>query len=282
MNYRLINSLFILTLFFCLSSCTRDIQYQKTENGLEYAFLEQHPEGKKGELGDYYIFDLIVTRDNDSVVSNSYESGIPAKFLRRKSLYKGDIYEALAMCSEGDSLKIRLQADSFYLSHNFTVPDYLVPGEKLTFTMKIREVLKLGQFKMKMFEQELDEIDAFVSKKRWNVKTDTLTGIKYEITKPNPAGKSIETGDQVEFTYFYYYLNEKIIAKSKEGDPWIFEVGDPNHIHGLSAALCFGREGEKLRAIIPFSEAFGEEGRAAIPPYSTIVIELDILKVNKK
>ena len=282
MRIQILHSLLILVLISGLPACQNENQYQKTENGLEYVFHHQKPAGKKGELGDYYLFDLIVTRDNDSVISNSYQSGIPAKFLRRKSLYKGDINEALAMCAVGDSLSIRLLADSFYISHNFSVPEFLVAGEKLTFTMKIREILKLGQFKLKMFENELDEMDAFVQKKRWNVKTDTITGIKYEITKPNPAGKTIQTGDQVEFTYFYYYLNEKIIAKSKEGDPWIFDVGDPNHIRGLSTALCFGKEGEKLRAILPFSEAFGEEGRAAIPPYSTIVLELDILKVNKK
>lgn len=282
MSYRFIHLLIVAGLVLTIHSCRKDVQYQKTENGLEYVFHKQNPSGKKGEVGDYYLFDLIVTRDNDSIVSNSYETGIPAKFLRRKSLYKGDIYEALAMCGEGDSLSIRVQADSFYMSHNFSVPEFLVAGEKLTFTIKMREILKLGQFKLRMFENELDEIEAFVKKKRWNVTTDTLTGIKYEVTKPNPAGKAIATGDEVSFTYFYYYLNEKIIARSKEGDPWLFTVGDPNHIHGLSAVLTFAKEGEKIRAILPFSEAFGEEGRAAIPPYSTIVIELDILNVNKK
>ena len=84
--------------------------------------------GKTGAVGDYYFFDLIVKRSNDSIINNSYESAVPAKFLRRKSLYPGDIYEAFSMCAEGDSLTIVLLADSFYNSHNFPFPEYLIPG----------------------------------------------------------------------------------------------------------------------------------------------------------
>lgn len=274
-----------ITLFFALvvfNSCSKKESYEKTANGLEYIFHKKNNGGKTGAVGDYYFFDLIVKRSNDSIINNSYESAVPAKFLRRKSLYPGDIYEAFSMCAEGDSLTIVLLSDSFYNSHNFPFPEYLIPGEKLTFTMKIREILNVGEFKMKMFDSELTEIEKFISGKGWVVKTDSLSGIKYEIIKPNPSGKAINMGDGVKISYFYYYLNEKIIARSKPNDFWNFEVGDPEHIAGLSKALTFMHEGEKMRAILPFAEAFGEEGRAGIPPFSTIVIELEVHELIKK
>jgi hypothetical protein len=271
----------LLFAVIALSSCSKKETYEKTANGLEYVFHKKNNGGKTGAIGDYYFFDLIVKRSNDSIINNSYETGVPAKFLRRKSLYPGDIYEAFSMCAEGDSLSIVLLADSFYSSHSFPFPAYLVPGEKLTFTMKIKEILNVGEFKMKMFDSELTDIEDFLSKKGWAVKTDSTSGIKYEITKANPMGQPIVLGDSVKISYFYYYLNEKIIARSKQDDYWDFEVGNPDHMSGLSRALLFMREGEKMSTILPFSEAFGEEGRAGIPPFSTIVMELEVHKVKK-
>lgn len=276
------SAIVFITAVLFLSSCSKKETYEKTANGLEFIFHQKNNGAKTGAVGDYYFFDLIVKRSNDSIMSNSYETGVPAKFLRRKSLYPGDIYEAFSMCAEGDSLTIIVLADSFYNSHNFPFPEYLVPGEKLTFTMKIKEILNVGEFKMKMFDSELTEIEDFITRKGWMITTDSSSGIKYEITKKNPEGKSIQLGDSVKISYFYYYLNEKIIARSKPDDFWNFEVGDPEHISGLSKALTFMNEGEKMRAILPFAEAFGEEGRAAIPPFSTIVIELEAHQIIKK
>lgn len=270
--------LFILSISFLLAlgACQNQSEYKKTKNGLEYVFHQKEDTGNKGKLGDYYLFDLIVKTSKDSVISSSYESGSPSKFIRRKSLYPGDIYEALAMCAVGDSMSFKLRADSFYMSHQFGYPDFLPKGEILTFTVKMREILSPMGFKLKMFNEELDAMELFISKKGWKVQTDASSGIKYEILKKVDSGKKIENGDKVAISYFYYYLNDQIIARSKEGEPWAFTVGDPNHIEGLSQLLKLCKKGEKVRAVLPFSTAFGDAGRAAIPPYSTIVLELDI------
>lgn len=263
------------------AACKKKPEFQTSPNGLEYRIDYKNPTGKTGNIGDYYFFNLVVKRSNDSVIANTYKSGEPSKFLRRKSLYPGDIYEALAMAAVGDSITIRLVADSFYNSHGFPFPDNLVPGEKLTFVMKITDILNTGEFKMKMFSDELSEMEDFLKKKQWNVKTDTATGIKFELVQSNPQGVQIATGDSVDISYFYYYLNDQIIARSKVGEDWRFLVGDPAHIKGLSRILTFMKSGEKIRAIIPFNEAFGEDGMGGIPPFSTLVMEIETHSVKK-
>lgn len=270
-----------LVAFAALVSCNKKPGFQTTPSGLEYRIDFKNNAGKTGNVGDYYFFNLIVKRSNDSVIANTYQSGEQSKFLRRKSLYPGDIYEALAMAAVGDSITIRLVADSFYNSHGFPFPDNLVPGEKLTFVMKITDILNTGGFKMKMFSDELSEIEDFLRKKQWEVKTDTATGIKYQLVQNNPQGVQISAGDSVDISYFYYYLNDQIIARSKVGEDWRFLVGDPAHIKGLSRVLTFMKSGEKIRAIIPFNEAFGEDGMGGIPPFSTLVMEIETHLVKK-
>lgn len=267
---------FCISLILFFDACQNDTAFKKTKNGLEYIFHHKEDTGSKGKPGDYYLFDLIVRTSYDSVISNSYESGSPSKFIRRKSLYPGDIYEALSMCATGDSMSFKLRADSFYMSHQFGYPDFLPKGEILTFTIKMREILSPTGFKMKMFNEELDAMEKFTAKKGWKVQTDSSSGIKYEILRRSDKGNNLKDGDNVALSYFYYYLNDQIIARSKDGEPWNFTVGDPNHIEGLSQLLKLCKKGDKVRAILPFSTAFGDSGRAAIPPYSTIVLELDI------
>jgi FKBP-type peptidyl-prolyl cis-trans isomerase len=42
------------------------------------------------------------------------------------------------------------------------------------------------------------------------------------------------------------------------------------------------KEGEKVRAVIPYEQAFGENGNAGMPPFTTIVMEIEVHKVTKK
>lgn len=132
-----------------------------------------------------------------------------------------------------------------------------------------------------MLEKEQLEIDRFVARKGWNVITDTASGIRYEITTKNPEGQKIKFGDEVGITYFYYTLNEKPFAKIKDGDLMRVQVGDQSRIAGISKALSFTREGEFIRAILPYSQAFGEDGFGVhVPGYTTLVIELDVVTLE--
>jgi FKBP-type peptidyl-prolyl cis-trans isomerase FkpA len=280
MNRTLLLPLWLSLSFVLLAGCQKKIKYEKTESGLEYHFFTRNEKGIKGEVGDYYMLDLIVRRANDSVYKNSADLGGPSKFVRSKSLYPGDLYEALSMVAVGDSLIIKVIADSFFKSHGAAMPPDLEPGETLTFQLKVREILKEGPFKMKMFEEELDQMESFISRKKWNINTDT-TGIKYEVLNPQ-KGPNVSVGDTAEISYLYYFLSEKIIARSKPGDNWKMEVGNPNTINGLSRLLCLLRNKEKVRAVIPFEQAFGDEGTAGMPPYSTIVMEIEVHNVIKK
>jgi FKBP-type peptidyl-prolyl cis-trans isomerase len=276
-------SLIIIALAFLLTTsvgCKKRIKYEKTKTGLEYYFFERNEDKPKGEVGDYYILGLIVRMANDSVYKNSYETGTPTRFIRSVSMYPGDIYEALAMTSVGDSLIIKVSADSFFRVHGAAFPAEMKPGEILTFTIKVQEILKEGAFKMKMFQEELTEMEKFIARKHWNIVTDT-TGIKYEVTKPT-QGAQIQTGDSVEISYFYYFLNEQIIAKSKPNDYWKFEVGNPDIINGISRLMTLLKDGESVRAVLPFEQAFGDVGNAGMPPFATIVMEIEIHSVTKK
>ena len=50
-------------------------------------------------------------------------------------------------------------------------------------------------------------------------------------------------------------------------------------IPGFSEALCTFPEGTKCKIYVPWNLAYGAQGKSNIPPYSTIVFDLEIIKV---
>lgn len=60
------------------------------------------------------------------------------------------------------------------------------------------------------------------------------------------------------------------------------ELPVANLIPGFSEALCVLPEGTKCKLYIPWNLAYGAEGNAKIPPYSTLVFDLEIVKVIKQ
>lgn len=53
-------------------------------------------------------------------------------------------------------------------------------------------------------------------------------------------------------------------------------------IPGFAKALCMLPEGSKCKVYIPWNLAYGEKGSSRIPPYSTLVFDIEVTKVIKK
>lgn len=271
----------IVVSIMLLTTCKSEIKYEKSKSGLEYHFFENSDTGKTGEPGDYYLVEMIGKRQDDSVFINSYEMGNKIKLVRTKPPFHSQFNDALAMLSIGDSVIFRLCADSFFTPLGQSIPKYLKKGELITFTLKVKDIMGNQQHLLMMYETELLRMEEYLNLKKWNSQTDSATGIKYEIINPGSNIKA-KDGDEAEITYLLTYLNGKIINRTKPGDKLKFTVGSPDYISALTVLAKIGTEGTKLQAVIPFAEGFGESGTAYVDPYATLIIEMEILKINKK
>ncbi|MFT4521384.1 MAG: hypothetical protein ACI8ZN_000314 [Bacteroidia bacterium] len=268
----------LLLLVVFTFSCTPKIKYEIAPSGLEYAYIKEVRTGKTGNVRDVYDLNISAYSPNDTLIfSENF------KFARTKPIKEGDFHESMALMHVGDSLSIQIVGNDFFKNHGFPIPPIFADGkEKVTLFIGVSSIESKFEHFIRKCEEELVPINDFVARKGWNVLKDS-TGILYEITQPNPTGTSIAAGDHVRISYLYYTLKEEIIQKSKEGDTWRFLIGDPsNRVTGLSRVLTFCKEGEKVRAVLPFSEAFGEEGfMPMIEPYTTVVIEMQVHQVEK-
>ncbi|MCX2433003.1 MULTISPECIES: FKBP-type peptidyl-prolyl cis-trans isomerase [unclassified Pedobacter] len=118
------------------------------------------------------------------------------------------------------------------------------------------------------------------NKKRAGVQT-TASGLQYEVITAGTGVKPIAT-DSVLVHYKGTLLNGKQFDSSYDrGEPISFPLN--RVIPGWTEGVQLMPAGSKYKFFIPYQLAYGERGAGAdIPPYSALIFEVELLKVNGK
>ncbi|XP_053326876.1 peptidyl-prolyl cis-trans isomerase FKBP7 [Spea bombifrons] len=110
--------------------------------------------------------------------------------------------------------------------------------------------------------------------------------IKLEVIHtPSDCTQKSRRGDLVNAHYDGYLahdLSKFYCSRSdKDGHPKWFVLGVGQVIKGLDIALLDMCRGEKRKAVIPPSLAYGEKGYDKIPPNATLIFEIELLGISK-
>ena len=110
--------------------------------------------------------------------------------------------------------------------------------------------------------------------------TQTQSGLQYMVLKEGTGAKPGPT-DEVTVHYTGRLLDGTVFDSSVErGEPATFAVGQviPGWVEGLQLM----REGAAYRLFIPSNLAYGPHGTGPIQPNSTLIFDVQLLKVEKK
>ncbi len=106
----------------------------------------------------------------------------------------------------------------------------------------------------------------------------TSSGLQYEVLKEG-KGKKPTAENQVTVHYTGKLVDGTVFDTSEDGEPVTFGVTQV--IPGWTEALQLMKEGDKFMLYIPDHLAYGERGAGGqIPPYSILIFEVELLKVN--
>ena len=110
------------------------------------------------------------------------------------------------------------------------------------------------------------------------VKT-TSSGLQYKVLSQG-KGKTPTTADRVTVHYTGKLTDGTIFDSSvQRGQPATFGVNQV--ISGWTEALQMMKEGDKWILYIPYTSGYGERGSPPqIPPFSTLIFEVELMKVN--
>ena len=109
--------------------------------------------------------------------------------------------------------------------------------------------------------------------------TTTASGLQYKVLTKG-SGKTPGANDNVTVHYTGKLIDGTVFDSSVErGQPATFGVSGV--IRGWTEALQLMHEGDKWMLYIPQDLAYGERGAGAqIPPYATLLFEVELIKVN--
>lgn len=107
----------------------------------------------------------------------------------------------------------------------------------------------------------------------------TNSGLQYQvISEGKENGKSPTANDFVRCNYKGMFINGQIFDSTYlDGNPALFKLS--NVIKGWVEGLQYMKEGDRFRFVIPYDLGYGASGYATIPPYSTLIFDVELLEV---
>ncbi len=107
----------------------------------------------------------------------------------------------------------------------------------------------------------------------------TESGLQYEVISMGTGAKPAAT-DKVKVHYHGTFINGEVFDSSVErGEP--IEFGLNQVIRGWTEGVQLMPVGSKFRFYIPYNLAYGEQGRGGIPPYATLIFDIELFDIVK-
>ncbi len=149
-------------------------------------------------------------------------------------------------------------------------------------TMSVDSATKVSESQFEYFKQSYKRQNAdflVANAKKKGIKT-TDSGLQYRVIKKGKGAVANDT-TQVEVHYEGRLIDGKVFDSSyKRNQPLTFKPTQV--IKGWSEALKMMPEGSIYELYIPYDLAYGERGAGQdIPPYSTLIFKVEVLKVKK-
>jgi len=281
--------LFVITILIITISCESKFpDYTETSSGIYYKIHELGEVERKPKNGEYITVDLIYKTMTDSVF-----------FCRRRKFpienpeFKGDIDECFTLLSVGDSASFIINANLFFKKTLKTdIPKFLLSSGLMKIDARLIDVQSEKEFinDKKEFLSWIEDfakyektiLKHFLEEKELGV-DPTKSGLYY-LTTQKGHGPKVKLGDSLSVHYEGRFLDGKIFDSTKRrNQSFQFVYGQEwQVIKGLEESIGMMCEGEHALVIVPSTIAFGTDGSSTgiIPPYTTVVFEVELIKVN--
>ncbi|HVU54715.1 MAG TPA: FKBP-type peptidyl-prolyl cis-trans isomerase [Puia sp.] len=263
--------------------------WSKGEGDLLYNMVEDKG-GETIKEGEVVELSVTARTEEDSLVWSSADYDRPALVKRERSLFKGDLFSALGLLSEGDSAVVRINIDSMEFKMGVPRPG-TTKGRYLIYTMRIGHVVHRGKLPDSLYAAKVDtflearldrlkleepmKVDAFVTRQHWTT-TVTSSGLRYSWIQKG-TGPAPMQGDTMEIKYTGRLMSGKVIASTEVARIPYSIYGT---IPGFSEMSTSMPKGSKVKALIPSALAYGREGRdGSIQAYTPLVYEMEMVDI---
>ncbi|MEO6584145.1 MAG: FKBP-type peptidyl-prolyl cis-trans isomerase [Ferruginibacter sp.] len=290
-----------------LSACTEP--FKKGDEGLEYKIISKGKgeQVKYGNFMELHIGQYYNTGKKDSLLSDS-RTGIPAFEILDSVRTPMAYYKILSQLRQGDSVVIRVSADTIFKKNPESRPAFIKVGHFLITTVKLQNIYltkeqadSARQAAIAIAEKVMAEKDALTIKADDKTLTDYFAknnikvsrapqGTYVEIIQPG-SGNNIDTSVVVKTNYTGKLMNATKAFDSNTDstfghmEPLLVNMTkDPSLggplIKGWNDGLLLLNKGAKAKFYVPSALGYGSRGMGQeIPPASILVFDIEVVDI---
>ncbi len=281
------NNLVLLTLFLFLFSCSNtEVNNKNVKSTLQYKFYIENQNNPKPQIGDVLSVELACIY-KDSLLYKSSDNYKDLRIIYNNQGNKSVLQDVFSLMHKDDSIAIILPSDTirrFLGIESF--PIYIPEDDMMQLNIKLLDFMSQSEFKNNMeqikqrhIENADNLINQYVKNNNINV-APSASGLYYIETKTG-NGKNPEFGEKVQIHYIAKFLNGNVIDNSTDT---IIEIllGKNQIFPGMEEGIMNMKKAGKASFIVPYDLAFGEEGSSLIPPYTPLLIEVELIDIITK
>lgn len=263
--------------------------YKQTENGLYYRFEQQDKNAQQVQEGDVLVGEMTIRLDTTVLRTNA---GRTERLMPAIPTYDGVLHEGIMMMHLGDKATFAIEADSMA---KFMQPNQMPPmyekgkGMKFYYEINLQDIVTKDEFAAEQANYEAEMEKARTAEpelianyvKENNIKVQPNANGLYVIVKKQGKGTKVAVGRQVAIHYTGRLIDGTVFDSSVGNEPLSYVVGQMGLIRGWEEGVMGQPEGTQLQLIIPSAMGYGPQGAGQmIPPYSTLIFDLDIVSVK--
>lgn len=258
--------------------------YKVHESGLEYRLIIENKDAVEPLTGDVVAIRYRLLNPNGELIE---ESAMFRTQMKDPSHAGGSVEDALSLMHVGDSGVFLLKADDYFrLTKKMDVPDNVDPESKIAMHIKMADVISIAEFEqerqaMKIFGEREEEqiLKDFLT--RSNITQEPSISGLYIVEERKGTGRVPQPGKKVTVHYMGYFVDGQVFDSSYERKkPFEFRFGVGEVIQGWDEGISTMRVGGKVKLVIPSYLAYGKEQVGPIPPFATLVFEVELLDVE--
>lgn len=276
---------FLLGVFF--TSCKYESNslsgYEKSQTGLYYKFYEEN-DGGTPEVME--LLDVVL-----SCVINDTTIIIPENRMilqMMEPMFAGDIFEGIKMMHKGDSAAFVVRIDStFYTLLRSPMPSEFSIDDIMKFNVRLNDFYPESEFASKQIEYMKNNFveETLAAENELNkyfkdngIKpVTTSSGLNY-VRTCDGNGETPQVGTMVKVHYTGKLLDGTVFDSSlTRNNPFQFVLGIGQVIPGWDEGVQLMSKGEKGVFYIPYYLAYGNMGSGPIPPFATLIFEVELL-----
>lgn len=236
-----------------------------TASGLKYIIVQANKSGEPAAAGTRIVANYSAYFKDGKMFDSSIDRGQPLK----STIGKGQLFPGL---DEGISLLRKWE------KARLIIPSGLAFGDKAAGPIPPNSDL--------IFDIEITDVQKIVAPVPYDIKgleaKKTASGITYYEVKRSGSTVKAEAGKTVKVHYTGYLADGTMFDSSVErGEPIEFPLGAGRVIPGWEEGIALMNVGDKLRIVIPYFLAYGENGRPPqIPAKADLTFDVELMDVS--